>query len=143
MNFAGKAALITGGAQGIGRAYANALLDIGMKVCICDILEEKALDFIENLPETQKSNAIFQKCDVTLFADLKNAFDRVKSEFGRLDIVINNAGVFCEQNYMKEIEINFIAVIQGTLLAFEHMSVNKGGHGGYVINTASGAGYFI
>ncbi|CAL1285772.1 unnamed protein product [Larinioides sclopetarius] len=108
MNFAGKAAIITGGAQGIGRAYANALLDIGMKVCICDILEEKALDFIENIPETQKINTIFQKCDVSSLADLRNAFDRVKSEFGRLDIVINNAGVFCEQNYMKEIEINFV-----------------------------------
>ncbi|CAL1285777.1 unnamed protein product [Larinioides sclopetarius] len=140
MNFAGKAALITGGAQGIGRAYANALLDIGMKVCICDILEEKALEYIESLPETQKNNAIFQKCDVSSFADLKNAFQRVKSEFGRLDIVINNAGVICEKNYMKEIEINFIAVIQGTQLAFEYMDINKGGHGGYVINTSSEAG---
>ncbi|CAL1285773.1 unnamed protein product [Larinioides sclopetarius] len=72
MNFAGKAAIITGGAQGIGRAYANALLDIGMKVCICDILEEKALDFIENIPETQKINTIFQKCDVSSLADLRS-----------------------------------------------------------------------
>ncbi|CAL1285776.1 unnamed protein product [Larinioides sclopetarius] len=72
MNFAGKAALITGGAQGIGRAYANALLDIGMKVCICDILEEKALEYIENLPETKKRNTIFQKCDVSSFDDLKS-----------------------------------------------------------------------
>ncbi|XP_055934488.1 15-hydroxyprostaglandin dehydrogenase [NAD(+)]-like [Argiope bruennichi] len=140
MNFTGKAALITGGAQGIGRAYAKALLDIGMKVCVCDILEREALEFIESLPENQKSNAIFQKCDVSLLADLKNAFTRVVSEFGRIDIVVNNAGVLTEQNYMKEIEINFTAVIQGTLIAFEHMDINKGGHGGYIINTASEAG---
>ncbi|KAF8781906.1 15-hydroxyprostaglandin dehydrogenase [NAD(+)] like protein [Argiope bruennichi] len=140
MDFSGKVALITGGAQGIGRAYANALLNIGMKVCISDILEDTAKEYMDSLPENHKNNVIFQKCDVSSLADFKNAFDRVISEFGRIDMLINNAGVFNEQNYMKCIEVNFIAVVNGTRLAFEHMDINKGGHGGHVINTSSEAG---
>ncbi|GBN94176.1 15-hydroxyprostaglandin dehydrogenase [NAD(+)] [Araneus ventricosus] len=140
MDFSGKVALITGGAQGIGRAYANALLDIGMKVCVSDILEDKVKEFKDSLPAIHKDNVIFHKCDVSSLTDFKRAFKRVISEFGRIDMLINNAGVFDEKNYMKCIEVNFIAVVNGTLLAFEHMDINKNGHGGYVINTASEAG---
>ncbi|GFW76284.1 15-hydroxyprostaglandin dehydrogenase [Trichonephila clavipes] len=72
MNFTGKVAIVTGGAQGIGKAYANALLNIGMKVCVCDILEEQAKTFIASLPTEQRNNIIFQKCDVSSFAEFKS-----------------------------------------------------------------------
>ncbi|GFR13663.1 15-hydroxyprostaglandin dehydrogenase, partial [Trichonephila clavata] len=137
MNFAGKIALVTGGAQGIGRAYTNALLNVGMRVCICDIQEDPAIEFIENLSAEHKNNIIFQKCDVSSFSDFKNAFDKVISTFGRIDVLINNAGILNEQNFQRTVEVNLIGVIHGTLLAFEYMDISKGGQGGHIINTAS------
>ncbi|GIY54342.1 15-hydroxyprostaglandin dehydrogenase [Caerostris darwini] len=135
-----KVALVTGGSQGIGRAYTEALLNLGMKVCICDIKEDAALELMQNLPADLKTNIVFQKCDVSSSTDLKNAFDYVISTFGRLDMLINNAGIYSEQNYQKMIEINFIAVVNATKIAFELMNVNNGGSGGHIINTASEAG---
>ncbi|GFY77141.1 15-hydroxyprostaglandin dehydrogenase [Trichonephila inaurata madagascariensis] len=140
MNFTGKVAIVTGGAKGIGKAYTKALLNIGMKVCVCDILEEQAKRFFESLPTEQRNNIIFQKCDVTSFAEFKNAFDKVISTFGRIDVLVNNAGIISEKNFQKMIEVNVNGVVHGTQLAFEHMSIERGGHGGYIINTASEAG---
>ncbi|GFQ92972.1 15-hydroxyprostaglandin dehydrogenase [Trichonephila clavata] len=140
MAFEGKVALVTGGAQGIGRAYTNLLLKLGMKVCICDLLEDPAKEFIDNLPPEHKNKVIFQILDVSSFPDFKNAFDTVISTFGRIDMVINNAGMFSEQNFQKVIQVNILGVIYGTKLAFEYMDISKGGHGGHVINTASEAG---
>ncbi|GFR23205.1 15-hydroxyprostaglandin dehydrogenase [Trichonephila clavata] len=140
MNFTGKVAIVTGGAQGIGKAYANALLNIGMKVCVCDILEKQAKKFIESLPTEQRNNIIFQKCDVSSFTEFKIAFDKVISTFGRIDILVNNAGIINEQNFQKMVEVNVNGVVHGTQLAFEYMSIEKGGHGGYIINTSSEAG---
>ncbi|GFS84309.1 15-hydroxyprostaglandin dehydrogenase [Nephila pilipes] len=140
MNFAQKIALVTGGAQGIGRAYTNALLNIGMKVCICDITEDPAKEFIENLPSEHKNNVIFQKCDVSSFTDFKNAFEKTISTFGRIDVLINNAGILDEHNFQRVVQVNLLGVIHGTMLAFEYMSINKGGHGGHVINTSSKTG---
>ncbi|GFS84311.1 15-hydroxyprostaglandin dehydrogenase [Nephila pilipes] len=140
MNFEGKVAIVTGGAQGIGKAYTNALLNIGMKVCVCDILEEQVREFIESLPAAQRNNIVFQKCDVSSFEEFKNAFDKVISTFGRIDMLVNNAGIINEKNFQKMIEVNFHGVVYGTHLAFEHMSIEKGGQGGYIVNTASEAG---
>ncbi|GIY54343.1 hypothetical protein CDAR_198811 [Caerostris darwini] len=112
-------------------------------VCICDIKEDAALEFMQNLPADLKTNVVFQKCDVTSFTDLKNAFDYVISTFGRLDMLINNAGICSEQNYQKMIEINFIAVVNATKIAFELMNINNGGRGGHIISTASNAGLEI
>ncbi|GFS84313.1 15-hydroxyprostaglandin dehydrogenase [Nephila pilipes] len=140
MAFEGKVALVTGGSQGIGRAYTNALLKIGMKVCISDLLEDPAKEFIDNLPPEHKSKVIFQQCDVSSFTDLKNVFDKVISTFGRIDMVVNNAGMFGEQYFEKVIEVNVLGVIYGTKLGFEYMDKSKGGHGGHIINTASEAG---
>ncbi|GIY12430.1 15-hydroxyprostaglandin dehydrogenase, partial [Caerostris darwini] len=74
--------------------------------------------------------------------DLGNieAFDKTIATFGTLDVLINNAGMFNETKYQDMININFIAVVRGTLLAFEHMNKLTGGKGGYVINTSSEAG---
>ncbi|GIX78771.1 15-hydroxyprostaglandin dehydrogenase [Caerostris darwini] len=58
-------------------------------------------------------------------------------------MLINNAGICSEQNYQKMIEINFIAVVNATKIAFELMNINNGGHGGHIISTASNAGLEI
>ncbi|XP_015905963.3 15-hydroxyprostaglandin dehydrogenase [NAD(+)] [Parasteatoda tepidariorum] len=140
MSMKGKVALVTGGARGIGRAYTTALLNNGVKVCICDVNEITASEFIGSLPDNLKKNAFFQKCDVTDHRNFKDAFDKTIEVFGKIDIVVNNAGVQDEHNWKKTIEVNLMAVIQGVKLAFQYMGVDNGGKGGSVVNTASVAG---
>ncbi|XP_021000823.3 uncharacterized protein [Parasteatoda tepidariorum] len=140
MSMKGKVALVTGGARGIGRAYTTALLNNGVKVCICDVNEITASEFIGSLPDNLKKNAFFQKCDVTDVKNFKDAFDKTIEVFGKIDIVVNNAGIQDEHNWKKTIEVNLMAVIQGVKLAFQYMGVDNGGKGGSVVNTASVAG---
>ncbi|KAG8193763.1 hypothetical protein JTE90_005059 [Oedothorax gibbosus] len=141
MDFSGKVAIVTGGSQGIGLAFTSALLDHGMKVCICDIKSEPSEDYIKKLSEEKKSNLMFQKCDVTSFSDFNDAFEKVVAHFGRIDVVVNNAGIFIESDWKKMIEVNFIGVIHGIKLAFQFMNANNGGHGGIVINTGSNTSF--
>ncbi|CAL1290200.1 unnamed protein product [Larinioides sclopetarius] len=140
MSFKDKVAIVTGGSQGIGRAYVSALLNIGMKVCICDVKEELAKEFLESFPTSERNKVIFQKCEVTSPEELRSAFEKVTSVFGGIDVVINNAGIADEQNWRRTIEVNFIGVVHGIKLGFEYMGKDRGGHGGQIINTSSRSG---
>ncbi|GBM54965.1 15-hydroxyprostaglandin dehydrogenase [NAD(+)] [Araneus ventricosus] len=140
MSFKEKIAIVTGGSQGIGRAYVSALLNVGLKVCICDVKEETAIEFLESLPQSERNNVIFQKCDVTSLEELRSAFEKVISVFGGIDIVINNAGIADEKNWRRTIDVNFVGVVHGIKLGLEYMGKDKGGAGGQIINTASRSG---
>ncbi|GIY28778.1 15-hydroxyprostaglandin dehydrogenase [Caerostris extrusa] len=141
MDFNGKVALITGGAQGIGKAFSLALLNEGTKVCICDINDLAARKFVETLPDILQNNIIFEKCDVSSFSALEAVFEKVISIFGKIDIVVNNAGVLDEHNWRLVIDVNCIGVINGVKLAFHYMNKNSGGQGGFVVNTGSNTGF--
>ncbi|PWA29841.1 hypothetical protein CCH79_00019535, partial [Gambusia affinis] len=69
------------------------------------------------------------------------AFQRTVDQFGRLDIVINNAGINNEKNWEKTIQVNLTSVIKGTYLALEHMSKEYGKQGGTIINVSSMAAF--
>ncbi|GBL72071.1 hypothetical protein AVEN_160728-1, partial [Araneus ventricosus] len=73
------------------------------------------------------------------------AFDVVISSFGRIDLVVNNAGLHDEINWRKVIDVNIVGVINGTKLGFEYMDIRKTSCGGDIINMASVAGlvYFF
>lgn len=87
----GKTALITGGGQGIGEGYANALAEAGASVAIADINPDTAEKVSENIRALgQKSISI--AVDVTKTDDAKKMVDAVIKEWGKLDIAINNAG---------------------------------------------------
>ncbi|XP_015929916.1 15-hydroxyprostaglandin dehydrogenase [NAD(+)] [Parasteatoda tepidariorum] len=141
MTFTDKVAIVTGGAQGIGKSYCLELLKEGMKICLCDVSENAAEDFIKKLPENLKENIFFQKCDVTSFNDFKDAFDKTIERFGQINLVVNNAGIMNEQEWKKTIEVNMIGVIHGIQLAFLYMGTDNGGSGGDVINTSSRMGF--
>ncbi|XP_030643527.1 15-hydroxyprostaglandin dehydrogenase [NAD(+)] [Chanos chanos] len=142
MALCGKVALITGGAQGIGRAVAETLLENKAKVALVDLNQcvgeqcKKELDQKYN-----EGNCIFIKCDVTDRRKLEEAFQSTVEKFGRLDIVINNAGINNEKNWEKTIEVNLTSVIKGTYLALEHMSREYGKEGGVIINVSSMAAF--
>ncbi|KAG5830072.1 hypothetical protein ANANG_G00318140 [Anguilla anguilla] len=71
----------------------------------------------------------------------RDAFDATVAKFGKLDIVINNAGINNEKNWEKTIEVNLTSLIKGTYLGLDHMSKEYGKDGGVIINVSSMAAF--
>jgi len=138
----GRIVVITGSAQGLGKAFARRLLEGGARVCISDIREEVGEQTCAELgKEFGKENLHFIRCDVTKEDDLTELYDGAEKHFGgSVDIFCNNAGINHTAGWKKCMEIDIMAVMTGTYLAMERMSKKNGGSGGLIINTASAAG---
>jgi NAD(P)-dependent dehydrogenase (short-subunit alcohol dehydrogenase family) len=144
MQLAGKVAVITGGASGIGRGTALAMARRGTDVVIADIndrrLEEARADIV-----TLGRRALAVHCDVARDTDVERLGETALREMGRVDILMNNAGVVLrgalEQIPMADWEwsfdINFLGVVRGIRAFLPHM-LERGS--GYIINTGSVAG---
>lgn len=89
MNIAGKTAIVTGGASGLGEAAVLHLHKAGANVVIADLNEEKGNALAEKLGE----RAIFVKCNVTSTDDVKATVNAAVEKFGALHILVNNAGM--------------------------------------------------
>lgn len=136
-----KVALITGGARGIGLATARLLLKNGAKVSIVDVSEGEGTKVCSGLQqEFSKKDVVFLQADVSVKEDLRSVFGRTKEVFGGLHIVCNNAGIGNEKKWRQMLDINLVAVMEGTFLGLEHMSVRRGGQGGTIINVSSFGG---
>ncbi|XP_046737518.1 15-hydroxyprostaglandin dehydrogenase [NAD(+)]-like [Diprion similis] len=141
MEVKGRVALVTGAASGIGKAYAEELLNHGAKVSICDINVEDGEKLVEGLAARHgKDRVIFCSCDVTDYPQFEESFRTTIATFGRLDIVINNAGIMNDRFWELEVDINLNGVIRGTLLAQRFLGTDRGGRGGIVVNTGSNVG---
>lgn len=89
-----KVAVITGGAVGIGRACSEVLSKSGFRVAVLyHNSVDAANDLIKKLNADRELNAIAIKVDVTNAVSVQNAFDRVMNVFGRVDVLVNNAGI--------------------------------------------------
>jgi NAD(P)-dependent dehydrogenase (short-subunit alcohol dehydrogenase family) len=139
-----KVAIITGAAGGLGRAEASLLAREGAKVVLTDIDEagiKKAVNEIKNTG----AKAIFIKHDVTREDEWSRVIDRTLEEFGRLDVLVNNAGVIIYKKIIDTslaewkwlMSVNLDGVFLGTKFAIEAMRKNGGGS---IINIASVAG---
>ena len=144
MEIKGTAALITGAASGIGRATAHAVAARGANVAVADLDQSGGAETVRLVQQTG-AKAVFIRCDTTRTVDLEAAIAAAVSQFGRLDIVYNNAGVGGEDLFADEagpwkrmVDINLTAVIEGTRLAVRQM--RKQNSGGVIINTASMGG---
>jgi NADP-dependent 3-hydroxy acid dehydrogenase YdfG len=140
---AGRVAAITGGARGIGRATARALVEQGMKVAIGDV----DLTVAEQTATELGAGAIALPLDVTDRDSFSAFLDGAEERLGPLDVLVNNAGIMHLGRFLEEddltahrmVEINLHGVILGTKLALERMVPRNRGH---VVNIASGAGKF-
>jgi len=97
MRLKDKVCLITGGAAGIGKATALKFAAEGAKVAICDVNEEAGNALLKELG----ADAIFSKVDVTDRQDVQKWVDSVKEQFGRIDVLINNAGITRDGLFVK------------------------------------------
>ena len=87
---AGKAAIVTGAASGIGRATARILAREGASVCIADVDADGGRQVVDEIA-AEGGEAIFVRTDVGVRADVIDMFERIEEAFGRVDIVHNNA----------------------------------------------------
>ncbi len=144
MNLEGKAAVVTGGASGIGRACALAMARAGADVVIADINEprmEAAVDEIRGLGR----RSIGLRCDVSRDGELERLAEQAITAMGHVDLLMNNAGVVLggpiEQVSMADwdwiVNINLLGPVRGVRAFLPHM-LERGS--GYIVNTASFAG---
>ncbi len=142
-DLAGKVAIVTGGASGIGRAMAELFVSEGAKVVIADINESQGSAVAAQLG----SSVRFSRTDVSRREEVQAAVDRAIATFGALHVMCNNAGLpgrpiarFLDddlQEYERILAVNFMGVVYGSHCAGRHMARNGGGS---IINTASIAG---
>jgi 3(or 17)beta-hydroxysteroid dehydrogenase len=136
-----KVALITGGASGIGLAAAQLLVDEGARIILTDRDELQATTALEALAQ----RATFKKLDVTSEDDWLAVTDTVVRDFGRIDILVNSAGVSLlkdiEATTLKEWRALMAVNLDGTFLGCKHaVRVMKDRGGGAIVNMSSVAG---
>ncbi|MFW9916574.1 MAG: SDR family NAD(P)-dependent oxidoreductase [Candidatus Thorarchaeota archaeon] len=141
---AGKIALITGGASGIGRAIALLFAREGAAVSIADLNQTGGKSLVENIAK-RGGQAIYLHCDVSLPTDCQRVVEQTVDQFGSLNILSNNAGIIhratiletTEAEWDRLMEVNVKSIFMLSKHAIPIMVQNGGG---VIINIASGWG---
>jgi 3-oxoacyl-[acyl-carrier protein] reductase len=144
IDLAGKSAVVTGGAQGIGRAIVERFLDSGAAVAIWDrdiALAQRVIGELET-----RGRIVAFAADVTLLAEVDNACARTVETFGRIDILVNNAGIagpnlrtwdYSPQAWSQVLNINLDGQFRCCRAVVPHMIAQNYGR---IVNIASIAG---
>jgi NAD(P)-dependent dehydrogenase (short-subunit alcohol dehydrogenase family) len=146
LDVAGKVAVVTGGASGIGRATVLELARRGARVVAADMHEDRPEE-VRVVVEAMGARILTVRCDVSLDAQVEHLRDEVLEEMGRVDLLMNNAGVVAlgppETMTMADwdwiLQVNLYGVVRGVRAFLPHMLARGSGH---VVNTASVAGLF-
>ncbi|MFD1465298.1 SDR family oxidoreductase [Lapidilactobacillus mulanensis] len=136
-----KVAIITGGASGLGLAYAKLFVAEGAKVVLADVNEKVGQREATNLGK----NAAFYLLDVTSESNWEDAFQFATAHFGQVNVLVNNAGIanlpaevenFTVAMWNKVLAINLTGTMLGIKYAIQNMKVT----GGSIVNVASAIG---
>lgn len=130
-----KVAIITGGGSGIGLATVKRFLEAGAKVVIADITNQTAL--------AKELGCLFVKTDVSFEEDVKNLMEQTEAAYGKIDILINNAGIIIPEMELEETDIKAFERVQrinthGVIYALKYGPRHMN-DGGSIINTSSTA----
>jgi 3-oxoacyl-[acyl-carrier protein] reductase len=142
MRLQDKVALVTGAASGFGAETARVFAAEGALVALVDMNEEGARKISAEIGK----NSIAIRCDVSSAADMRNAVEKTRTQFGRLDIVINNAGTSHKNKPMLEVtEQEFDRVFAVNVKSLFHMAhaavpIMRAQGGGSMLNVGSTAG---
>lgn len=144
--FQGKHALVTGSARGIGRAIAEDLAEWGAGQVILDMNLDDCKKTAAEISDKYGVKTTAIQCNVTKKSDVEAAAEQIKSEFGGLDFLVNNAGILKDNLLirMKEEEWNFVLDVnlKGPFLVTQAMlrMLMKAEGGGRVVNVSSVSG---
>ena len=138
----GKIALVTGASSGIGAQTVKLFSSLGAKVIAAARREDRLHDLANQYPDV-----IAVKCDVGVEADCKNLVDTIINEYGKIDILINNAGISdpipaLEEDldqFKRVIQIDLISCFHLAQLCAQHMEAQE--TGGAIVNVASIHGF--
>jgi glucose 1-dehydrogenase len=143
MNLKGKVAIVTGGNSGIGMAIVLELAKQGANIVIDFVANPAATEALEKQVTALGDQTVGVEADVSKVSDLRKLVDAAVQAFGRVDIMVNNAGVetrtsvldTTESQYERVLAINLKSAFFGTQLAAQQM-IKQGG-GGRIINITS------
>jgi len=137
---AGKVALVTGASKGIGAAIAKALAAEGAQVVVNYASSKAGADAVVGTITAAGGKAIAVQGDVSKAEQVKGLVDATIKEFGRLDVLVNNSGVYefgaieeiTEEHYHRQFNVNVLGLLLTTQAAVKHI-----GEGGSIINISS------
>ncbi len=146
-----KTALVTGASSGIGRAIAIRFAEEGASVTVADIRQNprEGGKPTHEIIQSRGGKAQFIKADVSSIKDIKKAVEVTVNQYGSLDIMVNNAGIYpgfkpieevTEEDYDQLMDINLKGAYFGAKVAIETMKKQK--NGGVIINMSSIAGLY-
>ena len=140
----GKVAFISGAARGIGGATARMMVEAGAKVAVGDILDDAGRRLAKEI------GALYVHLDVTSEASWAEAMQATVEHYGKLDVLVNNAGIFVGkgveeaslEEWHKLVAVNLTGVLLGTRAALPHLKKTgpASPHGSAIVNLASIAG---
>lgn len=144
MRLKDKVALISGAASGMGAATARRFAEEGAAVVVADVLEAEGREVAKGI-ESRGGRSLFRKLDVTVEEDWRDAVDAAVAAFGKLDVLVNNAGIsgsaatdmFDSELWHRIMAINATGVFYGMKYAVPAMR-NAGG--GAIVNLSSISG---
>ena len=144
LSLSGRVAVVTGAGQGIGSAIARRLAEAGADVLVADLHTSTAEEVAADLASRGGGRVVAAKVDVTDSATLSELADRAVAEFGRLDIWVNNAGIFpsapalevTDEMFDHLLQVNVRGTWVGACQAAKRMSA-----GGVIVNLASITGF--
>ncbi|MCU6599009.1 SDR family oxidoreductase [Peribacillus frigoritolerans] len=139
-----KTAIVTGGANGIGKATVNKFLEEGANVVFTDINKEAGNKTLEEMREVS-NNVLFIQHDVSKESDWINVIEETLKAFGKVDILFNNAGIFSSKpvtEYETEEWNRLLGInVTGVFIGMKHIvPVMREQKSGSIINTSSVAG---
>jgi NAD(P)-dependent dehydrogenase (short-subunit alcohol dehydrogenase family) len=145
-DLAGRTAFVTGAASGIGLGIATALAQAGVKVMLCDIEEEALAKAVADLKARTNGDVDGVRADVSLKQELQAAADATVARYGRVHILVNNAGVggsggygdWTDAGWSWTLGVNLMSVVWGFEIFGPLIEVH--GEGGQIVSTASIAG---
>lgn len=147
MSLEAKVVIVTGGAQGIGAAIVECFVKVGAKVAILDVAQEKARAHAQHVDKDGRAAKVWQ-ADVSDYGSFATAIDAVAAEWGRVDVLVNNAGMVAPpaplietepNDWNRMIDVDFKGVLNGVKAAVPHM---KRAGGGAIVNIASDTARF-
>jgi gluconate 5-dehydrogenase len=142
----GRAAIVTGGGGGLGLVFAEALAEAGANVVLCGRNGERCEQAAENLEQTYGGKALGMRCDVRVGDEAAAVVERAQAEFGRVDLLVNNAGTswgapavdYPLEGWQKVLDVNLTGLFRFSQIAGRAM-IDQGG--GKIVNIASVAAF--